>query len=119
MKWLRNHLIGVDQGDENLFSDFEDGGDMWTGEGARERRKRIRFSHRFRMPPAVQVGLSLYDIDSNYHVRAEVKAANVTETGFDMVFSTWGDSRVARVRINWLAIGELPHDDDWDVPPDE
>jgi hypothetical protein len=32
-----------------------------------------------------------------------------------MVFQTWGDTKVARVRIAWMAIGELSDDDLWDV----
>ena len=37
MKRIASHLIGIDQGDLMLFSDYEDDGEMWTGEGARER----------------------------------------------------------------------------------
>jgi hypothetical protein len=32
-----------------------------------------------------------------------------------IVFRTWGDTRVARVRADWLAIGALPHEDDWEI----
>ena len=32
-----------------------------------------------------------------------------------MVFRTWGDTRVARMRIAWIAIGALSDEDDWDV----
>jgi hypothetical protein len=113
MKRLRNHLIGVDQGDVPLFSDFEDGGEMWTGTGPRERRKAVKFSSVYRHPPAVQVGLSLSDMDSAHNTRAEVKAEKITEKGFDLVFRTWGDTRIARVRMSWLAIGELAYEDDW------
>ena len=115
MKKLRNHLIGVDQGDASLFSDFEDGGKMWTGTGPRERRKKAKFSDTFSSPPVVQVGLSLSDIDTDHNIRAEVTAEKITTSGFELVFRTWGDSRVARVRMNWLAIGELYHEDDWEV----
>lgn len=115
MKRLRNHLIGIDQGDVPLFSDFEDGGEMWTGAGARERRKKIRFSEAFHTPPTVQVGLSLSDMESAHNIRAEVTAERITRHSFDLVFRTWGDSRVARVRMNWLAIGALMGDDDWEI----
>lgn len=115
MKKLRNHLIGVDQGDLPLFSDFEDGGEMWTGTGPRERRLNVSFSQEFREPPSVHVSLSLTDMDSGHHQRAEVIAENVGPQGFDAVFRTWGDTRVARVRVAWFAIGEVPHDDDWVV----
>jgi hypothetical protein len=32
-----------------------------------------------------------------------------------IVFRTWGDTRVARVRADWLAIGEVRGEDDWQV----
>ena len=51
MKRLRSHLIGIDQGDTVLLSDFENDEEMWTGRGQRERRRRIGFSEPFRMPP--------------------------------------------------------------------
>ncbi len=115
MKKLRSHLIGVDSGDVVLFSDYENGGDMCTGEGQRERRKQITFSEAFKTPPSVQVSLSLWDVDAATVMRADIAADKVTEAGFDMVFRTWGDTRVARVRMAWSAIGELSEDDDWDV----
>ena len=113
MKRFRNHLIGVDQGDVPLFADFEDGGEMWTGKGPRERRKTIEFSQDFKAPPAVHVSLALCDMDSGPHHRAEVVAENIGPATFDVVFRTWGDTRVARVRVAWMAIGELAYDDDW------
>ena len=113
MKRIRNNHVGVDQGDETLFSDFESDGEMWTGTGVRERRKLIKFSAKFRVPPSVHVGLSLWDMDAQANIRAEVVAEEVTNLGFHLVFRTWGDSRVARVRMSWLAIGSLAYADDW------
>ena len=34
---------------------------------------------------------------------------------FDIVFRTWGDTRVARVRVAWIALGAVANDDGWDV----
>ncbi|KID12607.1 H-type lectin domain-containing protein [Ponticoccus alexandrii] len=113
MRKFTGALIGVAQGNEELFSDFASGGEMWTGSGARERRKTIRFAEPFRTPPAVQVALSLWDMDQGANVRADIAAENVTTTGFDLAFRTWSDTRVARVRMNWLAIGEVASEDDW------
>ena len=48
-------------------------------------------------------------------MRADISAEAVTKEGFDMVFRTWGDTRVARMRIAWMAIGQMADDDDWDV----
>lgn len=115
MQRLRNHLVGVDQGELPLFSDFEDGGEMWTGTGPRASRKEVAFSASFRRPPVVQVAISLWDVDTSRAVRADVSSEAITEDGFDVVFKTWGDTRVARCRISWLAIGELQDDDDWQV----
>ena len=115
MKRFSNHLIGIDQGDLVLFADFEDGGEMWTGTGPRERRRAVTFSEAFRSEPLVHTSVSLWDIDTQSAIRAEVIAENITLTGFDIVFRTWLDTRVARVRVAWMATGELPHEDDWNI----
>ncbi len=115
MKKLRSLIVGIDNGDELLFEDFEDGGEMWTGRGQRERRRRIKFKERYASVPTVQLSISLWDMDAGSVLRADVVAEAVTEKGFDMVFRTWGDTRVARARIAWMAIGELEDSDVWDV----
>ncbi len=112
---IRNHLVGVDQGSCVLFSDFEHDGDMWAGTGPRAHRQPVEFSEVFRAPPAVQVTLSMWDMDQKTNTRADITAENVTEAGFDIVFRTWGDTRVARVRADWLAIGEVRHSDEWEL----
>ncbi|WP_171120210.1 MULTISPECIES: H-type lectin domain-containing protein [unclassified Ruegeria] len=115
MKVFQTHPIGIDQGETVLFSDFSNGGDMWTGEGARERRSAVSFSQPFRSVPVVQVNISLWDVDTSAPLRAEVVAEDVTATGFNAVFRTWSDTRIARIRVKWTAIGEVAHDDDWDI----
>ncbi len=115
MKRLRNHLIGIDQGDVVLFSDFEHDGIMWTGEGPRQTRAYVHFSEAFRSVPAVRVGLTMWDISNHANARMDVTAEDVSETGFAIVFRTWADTKVARVRVGWQAIGELRQADDWDI----
>ena len=115
MKRLENHLIGIDQGDVVLFSDFEDGGEMWTGQGKRERRRRIAFSTPFRAAPMVHVSISMWDVDNETPLRGDVTAEFIGSDGFDLVFRTWADTRVARVRVAWIAMGELPTDDGWEL----
>ncbi len=115
MKRLRNHLIGVDHGDVVLFSDFEHDGVMWTGEGARQTRAHVEFSESFRAPPVVQVNLSMWDMASDTNARADVQSEDITNEGFAIVFRTWGDTKIARVRVAWQAIGELRQADEWDV----
>ena len=115
MKRLRNQYTGIDQGDVNLFSDFENGGDMWTGSGPRERAKRVRFSMPYKTLPNVQLSLSLWDVDHATNMRSDLIAEEISRESFKLVFRTWGDTRFARVRVNWMAIGELAHSDDWDL----
>ncbi|WP_281994982.1 H-type lectin domain-containing protein [Ruegeria faecimaris] len=115
MQTFSTHPIGIDQGEVVLFSDFADGGDMWTGEGPRERRSDIEFSQPYRSAPVVQISVSLWDVDTSSALRAEVKAEDITPVGFSAVFRTWSDTRIARIRISWTAFGEVPHEDDWDI----
>lgn len=115
MKYLVNQAIGIEQGDESLFSDYLDGGDMWTGQGERWRKKAVTFKQPFKAPPSIHVSLSMWDMDSATNARAEVNSENIGVNGFDIVFRTWGDTRVARARICWLAIGPVAHEDDWQI----
>jgi hypothetical protein len=115
MQRLGSHAIGIDQGSLVLFSDYLDGGAMWTAEGPRELRRLVEFSETFRAPPAVQVTLSMWDIDQMHNGRMDISADMITGEGFVIVFRTWGDTRVARVRADWMAIGALRGEDDWEV----
>ncbi len=115
MRKFGHHSIGVDQGDLVLFSDFEDGGEMWTGEGPRLTRHRVRYAERYEAAPVVQVSLSMWDIASGANARADVTAEQIDRDGFDIVFRTWGDTRVARVRVAWISIGAVSSDDTWDL----
>ncbi len=115
MQRIRSNLVGIDRGDTSIFSDFENGGEMWTGKGPRERRRAVQFSESFAVSPVVQASISLWDADTSAAVRAEVSVDSITPHGCELVFRTWGDSRFARMRINWMAIGELADPDAWDL----
>jgi hypothetical protein len=115
MKKLSSRHIGIDQGSVVLFSDFEDGGKMWTGTGPREYRHSVAFQGVFKRPPSVHVGISMWDLDQKTNARADISTDEVTSEGFVIVFKTWADTRVARVRADWMAIGELPDEDDWEL----
>lgn len=115
MNTFSSNQLGVAQGDRIMFSDYADGGPMWTGTGPREGRFAVVFDARFAAAPNVQVALTMWDIDHKHNQRMDISAEKVSETGFELVFRTWGDSRVARVRASWIAIGPLPHEDDWEL----
>lgn len=107
--------IGVQQGSRILFSDFVNDGAMWAGSGPREVRQAQAFDERFAEAPVVTVGISMWDIDHQANSRADIAAENITAAGFEIVFRTWSDSRIARIRADWMAIGTTRSDDEWDV----
>ena len=57
MKRISAGRVGILQGSRVLFSDFADGGVMWTGQGDRESRHVISFKPPFTEPPAVIVAV--------------------------------------------------------------
>ena len=115
MIMFSSNRLGVTQGARVMFSDYADGGPMWTGTGPREERCAVEFEERFAAPPVVQVALTMWDMDHKHNQRMDISAEQITETGFELVFRTWGDTRVARVRASWTAMGPLPHEDDWEL----
>lgn len=108
-------LIGIEQGSRILFSDFVDDGAMWTGTGPREVRQQESFKEAFVEPPLVTVGISMWDIDHQTNSRVDIAAESVTAKGFEIVFRTWANTRIARIRADWMAIGKARDEDDWDV----
>ncbi|MGR3540411.1 MAG: H-type lectin domain-containing protein [Hasllibacter sp.] len=115
MKRIDGHRVAIAQGNVNLFSDFEDGGEMWIGEGVRVKDAGVEFAMPFSDPPVVHVGLSMWDAAHDTNMRVDVHAEDVTETGFRVVMHTWGDTRLARARAAWIAIGAAPNEDDWSL----
>lgn len=114
MRRIGGHRVGLAQG-EVVISDVETDGPLWGGAGRRERRASVRFGEAFREAPLVQVALTMFDLSNETNARADVRAEEVTETGFLVALRTWGDTRIARVRVGWLAIGPAPDEDDWEV----
>ncbi len=115
MKRIRNNLVAVDQGSSMMFSDFANDGPMWSGDGPREAINKVKFGEPFLEPPMVHVSISMWDTGGDTNQRADLKAEKITKTGFNLVFRTWGDSRIARIRADWMAVGEVADEDVWDV----
>jgi hypothetical protein len=57
----------------------------------------------------------MWDLDRKSNTRADIAAERIAPTGFDLVFRTWGDTRVARIRADWIAMGALADDDAWQL----
>ena len=115
MRKINANLIGIDQGEVILFSDFEDDGAMWTGTGPRVTQKKIKFSESFQTKPNVTVALSMWDMSHLTNSRVDVQAESVTQDAFVIVFRTWSDTRIARVRVAWQAIGAAHSDEVWEL----
>jgi hypothetical protein len=115
MRKISRHALGLQQGDTVLFSDFEKDGEMWTGNGQRQTRIYVLFSEPFRETPVVHVGLSMWDVSNSANTRMEVGSEDISVKGFAIVFRTWADTQVARVRVGWLAIGAVTDADDWEL----
>ena len=115
MKRITSGKVGILQGSRVLFSDFADGGVMWTGQGERESRHLIEFKETFIETPVVMVAISMWDIDHKHTSRGDIRAENITKTDFFLVFRTWGDTRLARVRCDWTALGAIRDEEDWDL----
>lgn len=108
-------VTGIEQGSKILFSDFAHDGAMWSGSGPREVRQSQQFNETFLEPPVVLVAISMWDMDHEANSRGDLSAENITCGGFDIVFRTWADSRIARIRADWTAIGPARDEEDWDV----
>ena len=75
----------------------------------------VTFSENYIDPPVVNLSMTMWDSDHQTNQRVDIQPEEITETGFTIVFRTWGDTRIARVRASWLAIGEIRDEDDWDL----
>jgi hypothetical protein len=66
MRKMENNVIGIDQGDVVLFSDFEHDGEMWTGDGSRNTRMTVAFSEKYIDRPVVYVSVSMLRMRPTY-----------------------------------------------------
>lgn len=107
--------LGIDRGSLMMFAHFDNDGPMWSGTGPRELRRRVAFSAPFLEPPVVLAGISMWDCDHRSNLRADLRAEHIDTGDFDLVFRTWGDTRIARIRADWTAFGSLSDPELWDV----
>ena len=92
-------VLGTGTEGWNLDQLPEPGGeDRWV-------RTTIRFTRPFNATPLVHLGVTGFDISNQDAARFKVTTSNVTPEGFDLVVSTWLNSRLWRAEVGWLAIG--------------
>ena len=116
MKLISSNKIGIQSGTFTMFSDSDKQGEMWVGNGPRERHKRVTFTEAFVTPPSVTLNISLWDVHSDTNFRMKLLAIDITVTGFTASFETWGDTKISCMHVTWQAIGEASDPDEfWDV----
>lgn len=115
MKRISINTVGMQQGSRVLFSDFVNDGPMWAGHGDRESRVKIAFPEAFAEVPMVHASIGMWDMDHKHNIRADITVTNITAQDFEVVFRTWADTRIARIRVDWLAIGSATSDEDWQL----
>jgi hypothetical protein len=116
MRRFASHQIGIDSGQRVLFDHFSYPTAMWTGSGPRQVALPITFSAPFLELPDVSVSITMLDQHGDTNLRLDVRAEDVTETGCTLVAEVWQDTRIARLRLAWRAIGPVADPDEfWDV----
>jgi hypothetical protein len=78
---------------------------LLTGTGWRIYRVGVTFNSPFLVAPQVSLALSGLDVAGVNNNRLLLKAENITVNGFDIVYTTWGDTMVYSVWTTWTAIG--------------
>ena len=115
MKKLQSQVIGVDSGEIVLFEHFNSDGPMWSGHGPREVVQPVIFDEPFTDLPAVTLGLVMWDIAEGSNSRIDLGTQTISTRGFEIRLRTWGDTRIARVRVSWQAIGPVRDDELWEI----
>lgn len=113
MRKIDGSAVGIIKGATLVFSAFENDGEMWAGKGPRLASYTVLFDESFLAEPVVHISINMWDMDASQNARADISAEDVSAEGFRIVFRTWGDTRVARVRAEWIAIGPVRHGDDF------
>ena len=116
MQRISSTYLGLASGHVALFDHYESASDMYAGLGPRSVQALVTFETPFLEPPRVILSVSLIDKDTETPYRLGIDPRAITETGFTAEARTWGDTRIARLSLNWTAIGAVADPDEaWDV----
>ena len=109
--------VQVETGQLALFDHIEEDGPMWAGDGPRSVSSAVAFGSNFDAAPGVHVSIGSIDAASEQNLRLRIGASDVTPEGFTVAAHTWGDTRIGRLTVSWLAVGTAaPRDEGvWDV----
>lgn len=68
-------------------------------------RAQVFFERPFNNIPVVQLGIVGFDISNQDAARLKASVSNISPQGFEIVLSTWLNTRAWKVDVSWLAIG--------------
>ena len=88
-----------------LFDHVEESGPMWEGEGDRLIHGRVIFTKPYKAPPVVSAHIVGMDSDQSANLRYWLNVTDIGPLAFTIEFKTWGNTRIGRVGVSWLAIG--------------
>lgn len=110
--------VHFESGQVALFDHIEGEGPMWSGDGPRSVVSAIQFSGDFAKAPGVHVSICSVDAAHEQNLRLRLEATEISPKGFVVEAHTWGDTRIGRLSVSWLAVGSAPEPADdgvWDV----
>lgn len=115
MQRMAAHVMGVERGSIMLFSDFKDGGVMLIGQGPCEVRRVVESCERFLSPLVAHVWLSMWVVDLETTSASSSRPTSSTRKASSSSSALGADTRITRVRADWIAIGGASSDDDREV----
>ena len=65
----------------------------------------IRFDYPFSNVPLVHTGITGFDIDNGDTNRLRIYTENISSDGFNLVVQTWMYTRIYKVDVSWIALG--------------
>jgi len=89
-----------------VFEGFGADDPMWQGAGARSVSVEVAFAMPFAAPPHVQVAVSTLDADQSRNLRYRLEVEDVGRKSFLVTSHVWDDTRIGRLAVSWIAIGE-------------
>jgi hypothetical protein len=104
-KVLKTGSVQVISAADELFNHVDSNLPMWAETGDRSVRLTVTFDKPFGETPALTLGVIGLDCDHSTNLRYGLSAEKVFREGFEVVFVTWGDTRIARASVSWQAIG--------------
>ncbi len=96
----------IETGVARVFDHYSSGGSMFAGSGARKVSTIIKFGRKFRGDPVVHISIAALHHKNNHDLRHTTVVTNITNEDFEVTTSTWSDTKIALLSINWMAIGK-------------